>query len=67
MKTLDTHRSEYIALLEERLEATEKKYEELKRDVKRYFELVENIKLGLWNYNSEFATLGNKLSKVGKK
>ena len=65
MKTLDTHRSEYIARLEERLEATEKKYEELKRDVKRFMELKNNITNR--EEMDEFWEIDNKLSKVGAK
>ena len=49
-------------------EATEKAYEELKRDVKRYFRL-DNSKDGFFlnSESNEYEELHNKLSKVGEK
>lgn len=37
-------------------------HEELKKDIARYFDLLENYE----DYTNEFIELGNKLSKVGK-
>lgn len=44
---------------QEKLQA---EHEALKKDVARYFDLLENYE----DYTNEFIELGNKLSKVGK-
>jgi cell shape-determining protein MreC len=43
-------------------ETTEKEHEALKKDVARYFDLLENYE----DYTNEFRTLYEELSKVGK-
>ena len=62
-KQLDIHRSEYIAKLETELE-------ELKRDVKRYFELKNHSDYPFafgGNLSIEMFEVTEKLSKVGEK
>lgn len=42
-------------------ETTEKEHEAFKKDVARYFDLLENYE----DYTNEFIELGRKLTKVG--
>ena len=50
----------YVNNLQNYMEAMEKKYEDLKRDVNRYFELTHTS-----NFEIEWQELVDKLSKVG--